>query len=67
MIETSLDKVVKKADCRYTLVMEVAKRARQLISGEPPLTERPSSKPVTQAIREIFEGKITYERPEGLD
>jgi DNA-directed RNA polymerase subunit omega len=67
MIETPMEKVAKKADSRYTLVMEVAKRARQLVSGEPPLTEKPASKPVTQAIREVLEGRITYERPDGLD
>ncbi len=67
MIDPPMDELIKKADSRYTLVVEVSKRARQLISGEPPLTEKPSNKPVTQAIREVFDGKIIYDRAEGAD
>lgn len=67
MIDPPLDELIKKADNRYTLVVEVSKRARQLVSGEPPLTENPEGKPVSQAIREVYEGRIVYERPEGAD
>jgi DNA-directed RNA polymerase subunit omega len=67
MIDPPLDELIKKADNRYTLVVEVSKRARQLVAGEPPLTENPESKPVSQAIREVYEGRIVYERPEGAD
>lgn len=67
MIDPPMDELIKKADSRYTLVVLVSKRARQLVSGEPPLTEKPSNKAVTQAIREVYEGKIVYERAEGAD
>ena len=53
-------------DCRYTLVVETAKRARQLVSGDPQLTEEQFIKPVSIAIQEIYEGKVTCERREGL-
>jgi DNA-directed RNA polymerase subunit omega len=38
-----------------------ARRSRQLIDGAKPLIEMDSTKPVTIAINEIEEGKITYE------
>ena len=47
-------------DCRYTLVVEVAKRARQIIDGAEPLTEEVDPNPVSQAIDEIYADKITY-------
>ena len=36
MIVPELDKILEKVDCRYTLVVEVAKRARQLVQGAGP-------------------------------
>lgn len=54
----------EKADCRYTLVVESAKRARQLVDGAQPLTEEQDPNPVSQANKEIFEDKITYIAPE---
>jgi len=43
-------------------VVAVAKRARQLVDGQPKLTNVNSNKPVTIAINELYENKITYER-----
>lgn len=57
-----LDKTLEKVDCRYTLVVEVAKRARQIIDGAEPLTEEVDPNPVSQAIDEIYDDKITYVR-----
>mgnify|MGYP001086720884 CR=1 FL=1 len=34
IIEPGLDKLMEKVDCRYTLVVETAKRARQIIDGK---------------------------------
>lgn len=64
MIEPELGKLLEKVDCRYTLVVETAKRARQLVDGAQPLTEKPDPNPVTQAVWEIYEDKITYITPE---
>ena len=52
----------KKVDCRYTLVMEAAKRAHQLVSGGQPLIDAKEMKPVTVAIEEINRGLLTYRR-----
>lgn len=53
---------MKKVDSRYTLVVEAAKRARQLVDGSQKLTKVNSDKEVTIAIHEIADDKITYVR-----
>ena len=60
MIEPELGKLLKKVDCRYTLIVETAKRARQIVDGASPLTADADSNPVTQAVNEIDQDKITY-------
>ena len=62
MIVPELDKILEKVDCRYTLVVEVAKRARQIVDGGQPLTEDPETNPVSQAVKEVYEEKVTYVR-----
>ena len=65
MMYPGVSELKQKADCRYTLVVESAKRARQLVDGAEPLTEKQEANPVSQAAKEIFEDKITYISPEG--
>ncbi|MBP2635656.1 MAG: rpoZ 2 [Firmicutes bacterium] len=62
MINPSLDSLVKKVDSKYTLVVLAAKRAREIMDGQQPLTESKSNKPVTIALEEVAQGEITYER-----
>lgn len=62
MIFPSLSDLMKKADSKYTLAVAAAKRARQLTEGAPKLVKHNSDKPVTIAIYEVYEGKITYLR-----
>lgn len=62
MINPSLDTLVKKVDSKYTLVVLAAKRAREIMDGQQPLVESKSNKPVTIALEEVAQGKITYER-----
>lgn len=61
MIDPPLSEIMKKVDNRYTLVVEVAKRARQLVDGEEPLIDIESTNPVTVAIHEVLADKIQYE------
>ena len=49
-------------DCRYTLAVEAAKRARELIGGSMPLIETKETKPLSIAIEEINRGLIGYTR-----
>ena len=62
MIDPSISTLMDKVDSRYTLVVATAKRARQLAEGAHKLTKCNSDKPVTVAIHEISENKITYVR-----
>ncbi len=62
MIEPPINSLMTKVDSRYTLVVAAAKRARQLADGAHKLTKCNSDKPVTIAINEINEDKITYVR-----
>ena len=49
-------------DSRYGVVVLAAKRARQLLAGDPVKSERArSTKNVTNAFEEIAEGKISYD------
>ena len=62
MIHLELSDLLNKVDCRYTLVVETAKRARQLIDGAQPLTEDVDPNPVSQAVNEALSDRITYFR-----
>ncbi|MGE5493949.1 MAG: DNA-directed RNA polymerase subunit omega [Burkholderiales bacterium] len=64
MMYPGVSELREKVDCRYTLVIESAKRARQLVDGAEPLTESQESNPVSQAAKEILYDKITYISPE---
>lgn len=61
MVNPSTDEMVKRTHSRYTLVVLASKRARELLAGKPCHVENPSSKFVTNAMEEIYEGKISYE------
>lgn len=77
MIEPNIDDLLEKVDSKYSLVILAAKRAREINSyysqlgegrGEfvPPLVETGGlrNKPLSIALEEIAEDKVTYERPE---
>jgi len=66
MLYPGVTELKDKVDCRYTLVMETAKRARQLVDGAEPLTEAKEDNPVSQAAKEIYLDKITYIMPEDV-
>lgn len=63
MLNPPLENALKKGDSKYTLVMLTSKRARQLVGGAKPLIDTDSKKPVTIAMQEISEGKVTYKNP----
>lgn len=69
MRQPSIDKLLRRTDSKYALVVVAAKRARMLTEGESPLIEKSNavsiSKPVSLALEEIAEGKLSYEAPKG--
>ncbi len=62
LVDPGINKLLEKVDSRYTLVIETAKRARQIAQGEEPLVECKSENPVTIAAHEIAAGKVTYKK-----
>ncbi|HHU29480.1 MAG: DNA-directed RNA polymerase subunit omega [Bacillota bacterium] len=62
MIYPSIDKLLKKADSKYTLVIAAAKRARMLNEGAQKLVESKSKKDVSIALEEISAVKIGFEQ-----
>ena len=64
MTNPNILQLLEKADCRYTLVVEVSKRARQLMDGVVPLIDAKDKEnmPVSIAIDEVHRGLIGYER-----
>ncbi len=69
MTNPNILQLLEKADCRYTLVVEVSKRARQLVDGIPPLIDAKDKEnmPVSIAVDEVDRGLITYERSADID
>ena len=62
LVEPSITDLLEKVDTRYTLVIETAKRARQIVEGDEPLVECESKNPVTIAAFEVVEDKVTYSK-----
>lgn len=62
MINPPIGELLSKVDCRYTLAVEAAKRARELVGGAQPLVVPKDTKPLVIAIDEINRGLITYTR-----
>jgi DNA-directed RNA polymerase subunit omega len=49
------DLVIKS---RYSIVIATSKRARELIGGDEPLVVSKITKPVSNAVNELYAGKI---------
>ncbi len=58
----AIGELCQKVDCRYTLVVEAAKRARELVDGAQPLIDPKDMKPVSIAVDEINRGLLTFHR-----
>ena len=63
VVEPNVIELLKHADSRYTLVVEAAKRGRQIVAGGQPLIEAKEMKPLKVAVEEINRGLLTYDRP----
>jgi DNA-directed RNA polymerase subunit omega len=62
MIRPPLESLLEKVDNKYSLVITVAKRARQLKEGHLPMVDIGSNNPVTVALEEIAAGKVRPEK-----
>ena len=67
MEKINSDKQVdSKITSRYTIVLAVAKRARQIIDGADPLAYTHTDRAVSVAVKEMGEGKIKVHMEEDL-
>ena len=64
MTNPTVDSLLNHAECRYTLVVKTAKRARELVAGDPALINTKETKPVSIAIEEINRGLIDHTVPQ---
>ncbi len=64
MIYPSINKLMQKVDSKYSLVIATAKRAREIVQTGVTFTECDSDKPVTIAINEIYENKVSFKNPD---
>lgn len=53
----TIESLLEKVDCKYTLVIVAARRARQIIKEG----ETKEKNPITIAVNEINEGVVTYQ------
>ena len=58
MVDPPIEKLIKKAECRYALTVAVAKRSRELVTQDSQYLENSGMKPISLACKEIYEGKI---------
>ena len=62
IIDPPINELLDKVECRYSLVVVVSKRARQLVSGDTPLIDiDPDEKPVSIAAKEMYGGKLNVD------
>ena len=62
MVYPSVNEVMDLRDIKskYSLVIIVAKRAREIVESGVSFTECESNKPVSIAVNEIFENKVSF-------
>lgn len=58
LVKPSVNELLTKVDNRYTLVIMVSKRARQIASGSKTVTDVKSNSAVSLATNEVAEGKV---------
>lgn len=58
--EPPVDKMVEQIGNRYVLCCLTAKRARQIIDQPASFDKDVIEKPISEAAKEIYEGKLTY-------
>ena len=58
IVKPTVTSLLDIIDNRFKLVVVASKRARQIASGDEPITNVKEENPVTLAVNEISEGKV---------
>ena len=64
IVKPTVTELLKKSKNRYELVIATSKRARQIAMGDEVLTKVKEESPVTLAVNEIAEGKVSIVKDE---
>ncbi len=68
MIYPAVSKLIKEEkQCRYSLVIAVAKEARTIAERANNNKERLSEKPIKMAVNAFADGKAVYSEPSGSE
>jgi len=60
MARITVEDCLKNENNRFVLVRLAAERAKQLLSGDSPVTDTKGNKAVVSALREIADGKVKF-------
>lgn len=63
MARITVEDCLEKIPNRFELVLLAARRSKQLLKGARPLIDS-DNKEVVTALREIAEGRVTFEYPD---
>ncbi len=68
MARVTVEDCLEHVHNRFSLVLLVAKRAKQLLKGDPCVAPGKNNKFVVNALREVAAGKVRFDtkNPEGL-
>ena len=61
MARITVEDCLEKVDNRFSLVLLVAKRAKQLIKGAEMTLKSTDNKNVVNALREVADGTVNYD------
>lgn len=66
MLNPNLKEILKDKTSRYSLVIAVAKRAREISEDKDMVEKIGTEKPVTYALDELIDGKFEIIEPEEI-
>ncbi len=62
MARITIEDCLQNENNRFSLVRLASRRAKQLLSGQTPVTETKGNKAIVSALREIADGKVKFRR-----
>lgn len=60
MARITVEDCLEKEPNRFSLVSLASKRAKELLSGDKPVTDTRGNKAIVSALREIADGKVRF-------
>lgn len=62
MARITIEDCLQNENNRFSLVRLASRRAKQLLSGQTPVTDTRGNKAIVSALREIADGKVKFRR-----